>query len=263
MAIPKLIQETRKSLTLNSNYSSAILEAIDVENDVIGESSLQLQADTANGERTIKLAIDETNNANLEIQSSNPGIVLDSCDTGGKAFITLNDVMMSVDNNTMVYDSPALSLNNAGIKQLADPSDDQDAATKHYVDTAMEDAGGIFYAQYGTTTYQEVQDAIAAGKTVIARDDFYNYQLAVDDAHAAWGGYVFTASESGTIYQLLLTGTKSWEKSEYNQPTVAQYWYASTPLSSSTGYYRPIRVSTAAPTASDGNVGDIWIQYSV
>lgn len=39
------------------------------------------------------------------------------------------------------------------------------------------------------------------------------------------------------------------------------YYNSSTSISSSTGYYRPIRVSTAAPTSSDGQVGDIWIQY--
>lgn len=39
------------------------------------------------------------------------------------------------------------------------------------------------------------------------------------------------------------------------------YYNSSTSISSTTGYYRPIRVSTAAPTSSDGQVGDIWIQY--
>ena len=34
-----------------------------------------------------------------------------------------------------------------------------------------------------------------------------------------------------------------------------------TPISASTRYLRPILISTAEPTASDGNIGDIWIQY--
>ena len=33
------------------------------------------------------------------------------------------------------------------------------------------------------------------------------------------------------------------------------------PISASTRYLRPILISTAEPTASDGNIGDIWIQY--
>ena len=35
-----------------------------------------------------------------------------------------------------------------------------------------------------------------------------------------------------------------------------------TDLSANIAYYRPIRVSTEAPTADVGNVGDIWIQYA-
>ena len=34
-----------------------------------------------------------------------------------------------------------------------------------------------------------------------------------------------------------------------------------TPISASVRYLRPILISTAEPTASDGNIGDIWIQY--
>ena len=35
-----------------------------------------------------------------------------------------------------------------------------------------------------------------------------------------------------------------------------------TTITSEIAYYRPIRVSTEAPTAADGNIGDIWIQYN-
>lgn len=44
--------------------------------------------------------------------------------------------------------------------------------------------------------------------------------------------------------------------------TGAISYSGTTTISSSTAYYRPIRVSTSAPSSSDGNVGDIWIQYS-
>lgn len=44
--------------------------------------------------------------------------------------------------------------------------------------------------------------------------------------------------------------------------TGAIQYSGTTTISSTTGYYRPIRVSMAAPTSSDGNIGDIWIQYS-
>ena len=40
------------------------------------------------------------------------------------------------------------------------------------------------------------------------------------------------------------------------------YHNFTTLLAADNGYYRPIRVSTQEPTASDGNVGDIWIVYT-
>lgn len=40
------------------------------------------------------------------------------------------------------------------------------------------------------------------------------------------------------------------------------YHNFSTFLAADNGYYRPIRVSTQEPTASDGNIGDIWIVYT-
>ena len=40
------------------------------------------------------------------------------------------------------------------------------------------------------------------------------------------------------------------------------YHNFSTVLAADNGYYRPIRVSTQEPTASDGNIGDIWIVYA-
>ena len=45
------------------------------------------------------------------------------------------------------------------------------------------------------------------------------------------------------------------------QFTGSIYRNGQTTISSDTAYYRPIRVSTSAPTSSQGNVGDIWIQY--
>lgn len=38
-------------------------------------------------------------------------------------------------------------------------------------------------------------------------------------------------------------------------------WNGVTPITASVKYLRPILVSTNEPTASDGNIGDIWIQY--
>ena len=71
-------------------------------------------------------------------------------------------------------------------------------------------------------------------------------------------------STTNTKY-LTLTSDNVWSSSAIvEQPTQLGKpitGNGDTPISASTRYLRPILISTAEPTASDGNIGDIWIQY--
>lgn len=88
---------------------------------------------------------------------------------------------------------------------------------------------------------------------------------------SAYGITKLSSSTSSTSTSL--AATPSAVKSAYDLANAAMpksggtftgaiQYNGTTTVSSTTGYYRPIRVSTVAPTSSDGNIGDIWIQYS-
>lgn len=134
----------------------------------------------------------------------------------------------------------------------------------------IENAGGIFVATKDTTTYQEIKNAWDSGKDVIVVFNSNIYMLTeiptgdntikfyYRDFHNM--GY----STTNTKY-LTLTSADVWSSSAIaEQPTQLIKpitGNGDTPISASTRYLRPILISTAEPTASDGNIGDIWIQY--
>lgn len=135
----------------------------------------------------------------------------------------------------------------------------------------IDNAGGVFIATYGTTTYQEVKDAYDSGKDVVCYYQSEIYDLCTVPSggdqlyfyNREWsaqnGGYATTYYKC-----LLLTLANSWVGPSTNKYTIVSSDIrksSQTPISSSTGYYRPIRLSTAEPTSSDGYVGDVWIQY--
>lgn len=71
-------------------------------------------------------------------------------------------------------------------------TDTTQIATTAFVQAALTDASGVYIAEYGTTTYAEVQAAIAAGKTVIGRQTsssestrVYTYAPLVNDSTQA------------------------------------------------------------------------------
>lgn len=133
----------------------------------------------------------------------------------------------------------------------------------------IENAGGVFIATYGTTTNQEIKAAYDSGKDIIVIYDDYIYELitiptgsnnlAFHRRDFSNDGYATTAYS-----HLLLQTDNTWHNFKQGfgnvvAPLFNNEWQTS--ISSSTGYYRPIRISTSEPTASDGNIGDIWIQY--
>lgn len=153
------------------------------------------------------------------------------------------------------------------ISGLADPTETDQVATKNYVDNN----GGTFYATYGTTTYAQVVAAYNAGKTVKALyKDTSSFVYIFDLVTRPTGNNTlyFTAhpyNANANVYDitLSLTSTSSWAIVDSMRRSIVSspLQYNGITTINTNPYYRPIRVSTSAPTSSDGNVGDIWIQY--
>ena len=134
----------------------------------------------------------------------------------------------------------------------------------------IENAGGVFIATKDITTYKEIKDAWDSGKDIIVvfNSDIYmlteiptgNNTIKFYYRDFRNRGY----STTSTKY-LTLTSTNTWSPSvTIEQPTgitTPMTWNGTTPITASVKYLRPILISTAEPTASDGNIGDIWIQY--
>lgn len=241
MAIPKLLEQMRHAVQDSGDDMSGAYS-------MVGDSSLLIE--NVVGVPLIDLAsYDDPNNISIFLKGYNDE---------GHSQLTL-------------YSNTG-SDNDVALKGIANPQDDNDAAPKSYVDKALENTGGTFYAQFGTTTYAEVVEAFNAGKTI----------KALCNNQAGLSGYILDLvtrpTGSNTLYFVAcpdnsyantwnlicqLTSASAWGVVNTSRGTSV-----SNPLQyngitgiSTNPYYRPIRVSTSAPTSSDGNVGDIWIQY--
>lgn len=134
----------------------------------------------------------------------------------------------------------------------------------------IENASGVFIATKDTTTYQEIKNAWDSGKDVIVVFDSDIYMLTEIPTGSNTIKFYYRDfrnrgySTTNTKY-LTLTSANAWSSSAIvEQPTQLGKpitGNGDTPISASTRYLRPILISTAEPTASDGNIGDIWIQY--
>lgn len=134
----------------------------------------------------------------------------------------------------------------------------------------IENAGGVFIATKDITTYKEIKDAWDSGKDIIVVFNSDIYMLTEIPTGSNTIKFYYRDfrnrgySTTNTKY-LTLTSTNTWSPSvTVEQPTgitTPMTWNGTTPITASVKYLRPILISTAEPTASDGNVGDIWIQY--
>lgn len=134
----------------------------------------------------------------------------------------------------------------------------------------IENAGGVFIATKDITTYKEIKDAWDNGKDIIVVFNSDIYMLTEIPTGSNTIKFYYRDfrnrgySTTSTKY-LTLTSTNTWSPSvTVEQPTgitTPMTWNGTTPITASVKYLRPILISTAEPTASDGNIGDIWIQY--
>lgn len=134
----------------------------------------------------------------------------------------------------------------------------------------IDNAGGVFVATKDTTTYQEIKNAWDSGKDIIVVFNSDIYMLTEIPTGSNTLKFYYRDfrnrgySTTNTKY-LTLTPANAWSSSatveqpaQLSRPITGK---GDTPISASTRYLRPILISTNEPTASDGNVGDIWIQY--
>ena len=134
----------------------------------------------------------------------------------------------------------------------------------------IENAGGVFIASKDITTYKEIKDAWDSGKDIIVVFNSDIYMLTEIPTGSNTIKFYYRDfrnrgySTTSTKY-LTLTSTNTWSPSvTVEQPTgitTPMTWNGTTPITASVKYLRPILISTAEPTASDGSIGDIWIQY--
>lgn len=134
----------------------------------------------------------------------------------------------------------------------------------------IENAGGVFIATKDTTTYQEIKNAWDSGKDIIVVFNSDIYMLTEIPTGSNTIKFYYRDfrnrgySTTNTKY-LTLTSANVWSPSVIvEQPTgitTPITWNGTTPISTSVKYLRPILISTTEPTVSDGNIGDIWIQY--
>lgn len=141
----------------------------------------------------------------------------------------------------------------------ANPVENMEVATKQYVDNS----GGAFFAIYNETTYEEIKDAYDKGKIVLAKERNNNaiYYLSYIASNAIFIR-ILPSSVTTSQYMQCNSITSAWEKKTSDICNNNVYKTKETPIEhDEKSYLRPIIASQNAPTAADGNIGDIWFQY--
>lgn len=143
----------------------------------------------------------------------------------------------------------------------ANPVEDMEVATKQYVD----DSGGVFFCIYQETTYDEAMAAYKKGKIlyllldedttianlVYADDEYKILYFIIDNYITAMGKTLF-----------ILSLEYGWHEADITHFYDDIFKVNATPIEhDEKSYLRPIIASQNAPTAADGNIGDIWFQY--
>lgn len=143
----------------------------------------------------------------------------------------------------------------------SNPTADLEAATKQYVDNASD----VFIAEYGVTTYEELEAAYNAGKVLICNYGNSVYTLALADSTV---GYVFNSGIT-TAYQYVMynLALNMWTNDSYGR-VLTQYGVLTNKLvaQSNTNYttkqVRNIILVADGEEIPAGANGDICLVYA-
>lgn len=168
-----------------------------------------------------------------------------------------------------------LTLSNGTINGLIDPLEDDQAATKNYVDNS----GGVFWAEYNVTPADELNVAYMQGKTIQVL--YQNKVFTLTEVDTVQNRYSFTyiytnnarkgvmqgmtCEPSGWVLwkenKLAHVGSSGNSSNDYNTEfSISAFMNGASNLS--VGQARNIYCSIFEPTISDGNSGDLWVVYS-
>ena len=236
MAIPKLLDQMRRSV--RDDFDTISEAQYEINNSDIALNSCAVPVvnstlELSDDDIVINSAAIHLSNSELQMTDSNVSRIIYDVEgnnipvhTIGHYYDGTNAIINFLYDDANDYKRPILT-------NVGEPLNPHDVATKNYVDNAAPTIQNASTSQYGIT---KLSTSTSSTSTVLAATPSA-VKSAYDLANAAMpktGGTYTGAIQNNVV----------------------------TELSSTAGYYRPIRVSTSEPTASDGNVGDIWIVYS-
>ena len=150
-----------------------------------------------------------------------------------------------------------------------------EAATKQYVDNS----GGVFWAEYNVTTFDQLKEAYTQGKTiqVLYQNKIYLF-TGYEEANKFTFTYVYTNHSRGAIMQSITCKSSGWNMWDINKLahvgssgnsgtigyntefSISAFMNGASDIT--LGQARNITASLSAPTSTDGRVGDIWVVYN-
>ncbi len=251
-----ICENTVYDITLNSNNEW-------IDDGLTTLATNQKASTTQYGITKLTAATDSTA-SNLAATASAVKAAYDLAASKGSGTITEVKANGTSIATSGVADIPAASTSAYGVTKLntaTNSTSETEAATASAVKAAY-DLAASKTSNTGTIT------KVQANGTDVASSGTANIPAATTSAYG-----VTQLSSSTSSTSTSLAATPSAVKSAYDLANAAMpkgggaftgaiSYSGTTTISSSTAYYRPIRVSTSAPSSSDGNVGDIWIQYS-
>ena len=185
--------KTLKSLTVSANnYITQTLETSDLDIDITLSPNIKYVSKIKNNGVVYTLK-DESVDGKVE----------------GLANKTLSNVS-SIDNNSAVTTAlngkQATLVSGTNIKTINNTS---------LLGSGNIDANNIFIAEYGVTSYSDIDTAYNAGKMLfVVEGDFYYPLMSADSS-----GYVFSSPDSDGIYQVYISSDGTWSGNEYGFPT--------------------------------------------
>lgn len=185
--------KTLKSLTVSANnYITQTLETSDLDIDITLSPNIKYVSKIKNNGVVYTLK-DESVDGKVE----------------GLANKTLSNVS-SIDNNSAVATAlngkQATLVSGTNIKTINNTS---------LLGSGNIDANNIFIAEYGVTSYSDIDTAYNAGKMLFVVDGDFYYPLMSADSSS----YVFSSPDADGIYQVYISSDGTWSENKYGFPT--------------------------------------------